>query len=64
MLIIRILTLDAASTCASEPPSSAASHVDGASALRPPVQVYDAAGSGAPWASAAPEQHRNQRGGG
>lgn len=62
--IRRRLTLDAASTCASEPPSSAASHVDEASAPRPPVQVYDVAGSGAPWASAAPEQHRNQRGGG
>lgn len=59
-----MLTLDAASACASEPPSSAASHVDGASALRPPVQVYGGAGSGDLWASAAPELHRNQRGGG
>lgn len=59
-----ILTLDAASTCAAEPPSSAASHVDGASALRPPVQVYGAAGPGDLWASAVPELRRSQRGGG
>ena len=59
---ISILTLDAASTCVSEPPSSAASRVDGASALRPPVQVCDAAGSGAPWASAVSKQHQSQGG--
>lgn len=59
-----ILTLGAASTCASEPPSSAASRVDGASALRPPGQVYGAAGSGDLWASAVPALHRSRRGGG
>lgn len=62
--MVAMLTLDAASTCVSEPPSSAASRVDGASAPRPPVRVCGVAGSGDLWASAAPERHRNRRGGG
>lgn len=44
--LISVLTLGAASSCASGPPSSAASHVDGASARRPPVLAYGVAGSG------------------
>lgn len=56
--------MDAASTCAAGPPSSAASHADGAAAPRPPGQVCGAAGSGGLWASAGPELRRSQRGGG
>lgn len=62
--IMAVLTLDAASTCAAEPPSSAASHAGGASAPRPPVRVCGAAGSGGLWASAVPGLRRSQRGGG
>lgn len=44
--VLATLTLGAASSCASGPPSSAASRVDGASARRPPVLAYGVAGSG------------------
>lgn len=47
-LVLRILTLGAASSCASGPPSSAESHVDGAFAQRLPVLAYGVAGSGGP----------------
>lgn len=43
-----VLTWGAASSCASGPPSSAASRVDAASAPRPRVPVYGVAGSGGP----------------
>lgn len=54
-----VLTWGAASSCASGPPSSAASRVDGASAPRPPVPVYGVAGSGGPSAGAGPAGHLN-----
>lgn len=43
-----VLTWDAASSCASGPPSSAASRVDEASAPRLQVPVYGVAGPGGP----------------
>lgn len=43
-----VLTWGAASSCASGPPSSAASRVDEASAPKPRVPVYGVAGSGGP----------------
>lgn len=57
-----VLTWDAASSCVSGPPSSAASRVDGVFALRRPVQVYGGAGSDDLWASAAPTGHLNSTG--
>lgn len=53
------LTWGAASSCASGPPSSAASRVDGASAPRLLVLAYDVAGSGGPFADVGPAGHLN-----
>lgn len=58
------LTWGVASSCASGPPSSAASHVDGASAPRPQAPVCGAAGPGGLRAGAAPAGHLYWRGGG
>lgn len=46
--VMAVLTWGAASSCASGPPSSAASRVDGASEPRPQVPVYGVAASGGP----------------
>lgn len=52
-----ILTWDAASFSASEPPSFEASRADGASALKAPELAYDAARSGDLWEGVGPAGH-------
>lgn len=57
-------TWGVASSCASGPPSSAASRADGAAAPRPPAPGCGAAGSGGRRAGAAPAGRSCRRGGG